>query len=73
MIQKSYTMKGKLVVALGSKGFKIQKTQSKDLIFGYAVGVDLTKRDIQKNAKETGRPWMMARCFLGLQQYLILS
>ena len=54
-----------LVVALGSKGFKIQKTQSKDLIFGYAVGVDLTKRDIQKNAKETGRPWMSGKVFSG--------
>ena len=54
-----------LVVALGREGFKIQKTQSKDLIFGYAVGVDLTKRDLQKNAKETGRPWMSGKVFSG--------
>ena len=54
-----------LVVALGSKGFKILKEQSKDLIFGYAVGVDLTKRDIQKNAKDAGRPWMSGKVFFG--------
>ena len=54
-----------LVVALGKKGFKIQTEESKDLIFGYAVGVDLTKRDIQRNAKETGRPWMSGKVFSG--------
>ena len=35
------------------------------MIFGYAVGVDLTKRDIQKKAKETGKPWLSGKVFAG--------
>jgi fumarylpyruvate hydrolase len=35
------------------------------MIFGYAVGVDLTKRDIQKKAKESGKPWLSGKVFAG--------
>ena len=34
-------------------------------IFGYAVGVDLTQRDIQADAKKQGKPWFRSKCFLG--------
>ena len=34
-------------------------------IFGYAVGVDLTQRDIQTDAKKQGKPWFRSKCFLG--------
>ena len=34
-------------------------------IFGYAVGVDLTQRDIQIDAKKQGKPWFRSKCFLG--------
>ena len=35
------------------------------MIFGYAAGVDLTKRDIQKKAKQAGRPWLSGKVFSG--------
>ena len=54
-----------LVVAISNDGYKISKSEAKDMIFGYAVGVDLTKRDIQKKAKETGKPWLSAKVFSG--------
>ena len=54
-----------LVVALSNGGYKIHKSKAKDMIFGYAVGVDLTKRDIQKKAKESGKPWLSGKVFAG--------
>jgi len=52
-----------LVVALGAGGASVAVDQAKDLIFGYAVGLDLTRRDIQAKAKEKGHPWDMAKGF----------
>lgn len=52
-----------LVVALGSGGSMISAEQSDSLIFGYAVGVDLTRRDLQATAKKQGRPWDVAKGF----------
>ena len=54
-----------LVVAISNDGYKIHKPEAKDMIFGYAVGVDLTKRDIQKKAKESGKPWLSGKVFSG--------
>ena len=54
-----------LVVAISNDGYKIHKPEAKDMIFVYAVGVDLTKRDIQKKAKETGKPWLSGKVFAG--------
>ena len=54
-----------LVVAISNGGYKIHKSEAKDMIFGYAVGVDLTKRDIQKKAKESGKPWLSGKVFSG--------
>ncbi len=52
-----------LVVALGGGGTNVAVDAAKDLIFGYAVGLDLTRRDIQARAKEKGHPWDMGRGF----------
>ena len=54
-----------LVVAISNSGYKIHKSEVEDMIFGYAVGVDLTKRDIQKKAKESGKPWLSGKVFSG--------
>ena len=48
-----------LVVALGSGGADIPQGQALERVFGYAVGLDMTRRDIQTRAKEMGRPWDM--------------
>ena len=52
-----------LVVALGKGGVDIAEAQALDHVFGYAVGIDLTRRDLQAEAKELRRPWDMAKAF----------
>jgi fumarylpyruvate hydrolase len=52
-----------LVVALGKGGVDIPETQALEHVFGYAVGIDLTRRDLQAEAKEQRRPWDMAKAF----------
>ena len=52
-----------LVVALGKGGADIPEAQALDHVFGYAVGIDLTRRDLQAEAKELRRPWDMAKAF----------
>lgn len=52
-----------LVVAIGSAGFRIPVEKSLDHIWGYAVGIDLTRRDLQTVARETGRPWDWGKAF----------
>jgi fumarylpyruvate hydrolase len=52
-----------LVVALGAGGTDIAPEHALDLIWGYGVGVDLTRRDLQAVAKKNGRPWDMAKGF----------
>ncbi|MFN3584004.1 fumarylacetoacetate hydrolase family protein [Phenylobacterium sp.] len=52
-----------LVVAVGRPGRDVAPEQALDLVFGYAVGVDLTRRDLQAAAKEAGRPWDAAKGF----------
>ena len=52
-----------LVVALGSGGRDIARDAAIEAVFGYAVGNDLTRRDLQAEAKAAGRPWDMAKGF----------
>jgi fumarylpyruvate hydrolase len=50
-----------LVVAVGSAGTALAPEAAPALVFGYAVGIDLTRRDLQAAAKKAARPWDMAR------------
>ncbi len=52
-----------LVVALSKGGSDIPAEQALGHVFGYAVGIDLTRRDLQAQAKEKGRPWDMSKGF----------
>jgi fumarylpyruvate hydrolase len=52
-----------LVVALGGGGSDVAVADAPGLIFGHAVGLDLTRRDLQAEAKKTARPWDMAKGF----------
>lgn len=52
-----------LVVAIGHGGVDLDSESAADLIIGWAVGVDLTRRDLQAEAKATGRPWDAAKGF----------
>jgi fumarylpyruvate hydrolase len=52
-----------LVVAIGKGGSDIPMAHALDHVFGYAVGNDLTRRDLQSNAREQGHPWDTAKGF----------
>ncbi|MFG1361138.1 fumarylacetoacetate hydrolase family protein [Xanthobacter pseudotagetidis] len=52
-----------LVVALKEGGEDIPVARALDHVFGYAVGLDLTRRDLQAEAKKLGRPWEVAKAF----------
>jgi fumarylpyruvate hydrolase len=52
-----------LVVALSKGGTDIAIDNALDHVFGYAVGLDMTRRDLQDKAKEARRPWEVAKAF----------
>lgn len=52
-----------LVLALGAAASQITPAQAEACIFGYAVGIDFTRRDLQAAAKQAGRPWDVAKGF----------
>ncbi|WP_123679809.1 fumarylacetoacetate hydrolase family protein [Curtobacterium sp. PhB115] len=52
-----------LVVAIGTGGTDITAADALDHVWGYAVGIDLTRRDLQAEAKRLGRPWDTAKGF----------
>ncbi|QOY95627.1 fumarylacetoacetate hydrolase family protein [Massilia sp. UMI-21] len=52
-----------LVVALGAGGADVDPAAALALVWGYGVGLDLTRRDLQALAKDAGRPWDMAKGF----------
>lgn len=53
-----------LVVALKSGGQNIPVERASEHVYGYAVGVDMTRRDLQSEAKEMSRPWEAGKAFL---------
>jgi fumarylpyruvate hydrolase len=52
-----------LVIAIGKGGTDIAEADALNHIFGYAAGLDMTRRDLQAAAKKAGRPWDMAKGF----------
>lgn len=52
-----------MVVALKSGGKDIPVEKALDHVFGYAVGLDMTRRDLQAEAKKAGRPWEVGKAF----------
>lgn len=51
------------VVAIGRGGRDIAAADAQQHVFGYAVGVDLTRRDLQASMKQQGRPWCIGKAF----------
>jgi fumarylpyruvate hydrolase len=54
-----------LVIAIGKSGSQIPVANAADYVLGFGVGLDMTCRDIQKEAKKLGRPWELAKGFDG--------
>ena len=52
-----------LVVAIGKGGQHISPEQALNHVFGYAVGLDMTRRDLQTDMKKQGRPWCIGKAF----------
>ncbi len=51
------------VIAIGAPAFRISVTDAPSVVFGYAVGVDMTRRDLQQQARVKGRPWDFGKAF----------
>ena len=60
---RNYHYEVELVVAIGRDGFRVAPEQALEMVYGYAVGLDMTRRDLQNRAKETGRPWDWGKAF----------
>lgn len=60
---QDFHYEAELVVAIGKSGTNIQEDRSRDHIFGYGIGNDLTRRDLQLAAREAGRPWDWGKAF----------
>ena len=52
-----------LVVAIGARGVRLPPERAREIIFGYAVGLDLTRRDLQNDMREKKRPWDIGKSF----------
>jgi len=60
---KDYHYEIELVVAIGTIGVKVAPEHALSLVYGYAVGLDMTRRDLQGQSKKTGRPWDTGKAF----------
>jgi fumarylpyruvate hydrolase len=59
-----------MVVTIGKEAQNIEPDESINVIWGYGAGIDLTRRDLQKAAKDKGRPWELGK---GFDQSAIIS
>ena len=59
----NYHYEMELVVAIGAAGFRVAEADTRRMIYGYAAGLDMTRRDLQLVAREQGRPWDLGKDF----------
>lgn len=62
-LTQNFHHEAELVVAIGHPGFNVPEEAAWDLIWGYAIGNDLTRRDLQFEARDKGRPWDWGKAF----------
>ena len=62
-LTNNYHYEAELVVAIGKGGSDIAQADAASHIYGYAVGLDMTRRDLQIAAREQGRPWEVGKAF----------
>jgi fumarylpyruvate hydrolase len=58
---QNYQHEMELVVAIGAPGFRVSESNAAALIYGYACGLDMTRRDLQLAARDKGRPWDLGK------------
>ena len=54
---QNYHFEMEMVVAIGKPGFRVSHDKAHEVIYGYAAGLDMTRRDLQLVARDKGRPW----------------
>ena len=58
---KNYHFEMELVLAIGQPGFRVSTDKAHEVIYGYAAGLDMTRRDLQLLARDKGRPWDLGK------------
>ncbi len=58
---KNYHFEMELVLAIGTAGFRIAAEDAHQHVYGYAAGLDMTRRDLQLAARDKGRPWDLGK------------
>src|SRR4051794_31218758 len=66
----NYHYELELVVVIGTPAFRVQAQGAVDCVFGYACGLDMTRRDLQLAAREQRRPWDLGK---DVEQSAVLS
>ena len=57
----NYHFEMELVLAIGKAGFRVSAENAHEVIYGYAAGLDMTRRDLQLVARDKGRPWDLGK------------
>ncbi|HEX8012769.1 MAG TPA: fumarylacetoacetate hydrolase family protein [Casimicrobiaceae bacterium] len=60
---KNYQHELELVVAIGTAGANLAPERAREVVYGYAVGLDMTRRDLQNAMREIKRPWDIGKSF----------
>ena len=60
---QNYHFEMEMVVAIGKPGFRVSHDKAHEVIYGYAAGLDMTRRDLQLVARDKGRPWEFGKSF----------
>ncbi len=58
---KNYHFEMEMVVAIGAPAFRVSQEDAHKVIYGYAAGLDMTRRDLQLVARDKGRPWDLGK------------
>jgi fumarylpyruvate hydrolase len=58
---KNYHYEMELVLVVGKPGFRVPESEAASIIYGYACGLDMTRRDLQLVARDKGRPWDLGK------------
>ena len=58
---QNYHYEMELVLVVGQAGFRVPASEAHTLVYGYACGLDMTRRDLQLAARDKGRPWDLGK------------
>src|SRR3972149_1780302 len=62
-MSSNYHWETEMVALIGKGGYKIAAERANEHVWGYAVGLDMTRRDLQQQGKDKGRPWSFGKDF----------